>query len=136
VIGTASVRLPAPSLSRMAETWNLTVNAPVPRVITLGLACIWSICRRAGELTSATSAAVAPAASFVQPVPVGAGVAEPAAAIVAVGTDVPTSVPSAFLPVTWIRSVLPWSDAFAVYSVPVAPAMSWHAPPLVSQTRH
>ena len=54
----------------------------------------------------------------------------------AVGTDVAVSEPSAFLPVTWTRIVLPWSAALAVYSLPVAPAMSWHAPPLLSQMRH
>ena len=93
----------------------------------LGFACIWSTCRRAGALTSLTATAEAPAASFGQPLPdgagVGAGVAE-AAAMTPLGTDVAVSVPSVFLPVTWTRIVLPWSPDLRVYSLPVAPAMS------------
>ena len=42
----------------------------------------------------------------------------------AVGTDVAVSEPSAFLPITWTRIVLPWSAALTVYSLPLAPTMS------------
>jgi hypothetical protein len=109
--------------------------------MTPGFACIWSTCRRAGELTSVTATAEAPAASFGQPLPAGAGagagagVAE-AAAMTALGTDVAVSVPSAFRPVTWTRIALPWSFDLIEYSFPVAPVMSWQAPPFWSQMRH
>jgi hypothetical protein len=82
-------------------------------VITPGLACIWSICSRAGGLTSLTDTELAPAAAFGQPFPDGAGVGDgdgdgdAAAAITALGTDVAVSEPSAFFPVTWTRTVLP-----------------------------
>src|SRR5437763_9997004 len=87
---------PFTELPQVSETWKRTVNTPVPRVITPGFDWIWSICSRAGELTSVTATDAAPAASFGQPLPVGAGVGVGlvAAAITAVGTEVAVSLPS------------------------------------------
>src|SRR5438093_12433586 len=114
---------PFTGVPQVSETWKRTVNVLVPSVIVPGFDWIWSICSRAGELTSVTATADAPAASFGQPLPDGAGVGVAvAAAMMPVGTEVAVSVPSAFRPVTWTRIVLPWSAAFIVYSSPVAPA--------------
>src|SRR5262249_31313523 len=122
---------PLTGLPQVSETWNLTLNVLVPSVITPGFACIWVTCRRAGGLTSLAATDEAPAASFGQPLPDGPGVGVVAVGVVAVpaamralGTEVAVSVPSVFLPVTCTRTVFPWSEAFRVYALPVARAMS------------
>ena len=120
----------------MDETCTRTEKAAVPRVMTLGEDCIWSINSRAGGETSETAAAVAPAVSFGQPVGAGAGAGVGAAVITAVGTDVELADPAALWAVTTSLRVFPWSADLTEYSFPVAPVMPWHAPPVLLQMRH
>src|SRR3954468_8278596 len=91
----------------------------------------WSTCKRAGEETLVTVTAVAPAASFGQPVGDGAGVLP----ILAV-TALALSEPALFVAVTRARIVRPTSPERTPYVVDVAPPMSLHEPPPASQSRH
>src|SRR5438874_1450841 len=114
-------------------TWKRTEKELSCNVITpdgMNLS-IWS---RAGEPTSATLTATAPAASFGQPAGVGAGAGVDATR--AVGALVSFPEPLALLATTRTRSVLPTSDVRTWNVVAVAPLTSWHASPLAPQTSH
>jgi hypothetical protein len=112
-------------------TWKRTENDVVFDVIsTDGMnLSIWS---RAGEPTSATLTAAAPAASFGQPVGGGAGVA----ATLVVGALVSLPEPLPFVATTRTRAVLPTSSLRTWYVVAVAPLTSWQALPFAPQISH
>jgi hypothetical protein len=109
----------------------------MPRGIGLMFETNWSIWSRAGEATSFTETAVAPAAAFGQPDGAGAGAGAGAPApTFALGTLVAWVDPVESFAETATRIVLPASPAATLYVCPVAPEMSWHAPPFASHTRH
>src|SRR5256885_10043455 len=92
---------------------------------------IWS---RAGEPTSATLTATAPAASFGQPAGAGAGAGVDATR--AVGALVSLPEPLALLATTRTRSVLPTSDVRTWNVVAVATLSAVHRTPVAPPDNH
>jgi hypothetical protein len=105
------------------------VIARVLKSTVLGLICVWSIVRCAGEVMLAIGIE---APEEAQPFVAGGGVFT-AAVMTAVGTDDVELLPSAFFACTLNRIVFPTSTPFNTYVRAFAPLMFAQLPPVESQ---